>query len=90
MHKKKCQAMSKSVTLRAKAMDPHQSLEEVFRAKLKENRSVSTCQRVPVLGFSRSLALKNGEMELVDSYNRTQGFCYAQLGIYNVLGNYFA
>ncbi|XP_045757155.2 protein FAM161B isoform X3 [Mirounga angustirostris] len=39
MHKKKCQAMSKSVTLRAKAMDPHQSLEEVFKAKLKENRN---------------------------------------------------
>ncbi|XP_032964871.1 protein FAM161B isoform X3 [Rhinolophus ferrumequinum] len=38
MHKKKCQAMSKSVTLRAKAMDPHKSLEEVFKAKLKENR----------------------------------------------------
>lgn len=46
MHKKKCQAMSKSVTLRAKAMDPHKSLEEVFKAKLKENRSVSSmCQR---------------------------------------------
>ncbi|XP_032200868.1 protein FAM161B [Mustela erminea] len=39
MHKKKCQAMSKSVTFRAKAMDPHQSLEEVFKAKLKENRN---------------------------------------------------
>ncbi|XP_029397095.1 protein FAM161B isoform X3 [Mus pahari] len=39
MHKKNCQAMSKSVTLRAKAMDPHKSLEEVFKAKLKENRS---------------------------------------------------
>ncbi|XP_055989820.1 protein FAM161B [Sorex fumeus] len=38
-HKKKCQAMSKSVTLRAKAMDPHKSLEEVFRAKLRENRN---------------------------------------------------
>nr|XP_008533033.1 PREDICTED: protein FAM161B [Equus przewalskii] len=38
MHKKKCQAMSKSVSLRAKAMDPHKSLEEVFKAKLKENR----------------------------------------------------
>ncbi|KAH0520922.1 Protein FAM161B [Microtus ochrogaster] len=37
MHKKNCQAMSKSVTLRAKAMDPHKSLEEVFKAKLKEN-----------------------------------------------------
>lgn len=31
--------MSKSVTLRAKAMDPHKSLEEVFKAKLKENRN---------------------------------------------------
>ncbi|XP_062037316.1 protein FAM161B [Lepus europaeus] len=39
MHKKKWQAMSKSVTLRAKAMDPHKSLEEVFKAKLKENRN---------------------------------------------------
>ncbi|XP_037688243.1 protein FAM161B isoform X2 [Choloepus didactylus] len=39
MHKKKCQAMSKSVSLRAKAMDPHKSLEEVFKAKLKENRN---------------------------------------------------
>ncbi|KFO24240.1 protein FAM161B [Fukomys damarensis] len=39
MHKKKCQALSKSVTLRAKAMDPHKSLEEVFKAKLKENRN---------------------------------------------------
>lgn len=39
MHKKKCQALSQSVTLRAKAMDPHKSLEEVFRAKLKENRN---------------------------------------------------
>nr|XP_012597095.1 protein FAM161B isoform X3 [Microcebus murinus] len=39
MHKKKCQAMFKSVTLRAKAMDPHRSLEEVFKAKLKENRN---------------------------------------------------
>ncbi|XP_004681760.1 PREDICTED: protein FAM161B isoform X2 [Condylura cristata] len=39
MHKKKCQAISKSVSLRAKAMDPHKSLEEVFKAKLKENRN---------------------------------------------------
>nr|XP_039325235.1 protein FAM161B isoform X1 [Saimiri boliviensis boliviensis] len=39
IHKKKSQAMSKSVTLRAKAMDPHKSLEEVFKAKLKENRN---------------------------------------------------
>uniref|UniRef100_A0A8D1NVY5 FAM161 centrosomal protein B n=1 Tax=Sus scrofa TaxID=9823 RepID=A0A8D1NVY5_PIG len=39
MHKRKCQEISKSVTLRAKAMDPHKSLEEVFKAKLKENRN---------------------------------------------------
>ncbi|CAH6845380.1 protein FAM161B [Phodopus roborovskii] len=39
VHKKNCQAMSKSVTLRAKAMDPHKSLEEVFKAKLRENRN---------------------------------------------------
>ncbi|XP_062947454.1 protein FAM161B isoform X3 [Cynocephalus volans] len=39
VHKKKCQEMSKSVTLRAKAMDPHKSLEEVFKTKLKENRN---------------------------------------------------
>ncbi|XP_027274292.1 protein FAM161B isoform X2 [Cricetulus griseus] len=39
MHKKNRQAMSKSVILRAKAMDPHKSLEEVFKAKLKENRN---------------------------------------------------
>ncbi|XP_053529278.1 protein FAM161B isoform X2 [Artibeus jamaicensis] len=38
-HKKQRQAMSKSVALRAKAMDPHKSLEEVFKAKLKENRN---------------------------------------------------
>ncbi|XP_021102175.1 protein FAM161B isoform X2 [Heterocephalus glaber] len=44
MHKKKCQALSKSVTLRAKAMDPHKSLEEVFKAKLKENRN-NDCKR---------------------------------------------
>lgn len=51
MHKKKCQAISKSVTLRAKAMDPHKSLEEVFKAKLKENRSVSSvCLRNNYLG----------------------------------------
>uniref|UniRef100_A0A2K5RJA8 FAM161 centrosomal protein B n=1 Tax=Cebus imitator TaxID=2715852 RepID=A0A2K5RJA8_CEBIM len=46
IHKKKSRAMSKSVTFRAKAMDPHKSLEEVFKAKLKENRSVSSmCQK---------------------------------------------
>uniref|UniRef100_A0A8C2US74 FAM161 centrosomal protein B n=1 Tax=Chinchilla lanigera TaxID=34839 RepID=A0A8C2US74_CHILA len=39
MHKKKCQALSRSVALRAKAMDPHKSLEEVFKAKLRENRN---------------------------------------------------
>ncbi|XP_032143788.1 protein FAM161B isoform X3 [Sapajus apella] len=39
IHKKKTRAMSKSVTFRAKAMDPHKSLEEVFKAKLKENRN---------------------------------------------------
>uniref|UniRef100_A0A286XK76 FAM161 centrosomal protein B n=1 Tax=Cavia porcellus TaxID=10141 RepID=A0A286XK76_CAVPO len=39
MHKKKCQALSKSVALRAKAMDPHKSLEEVFKAKLRENQN---------------------------------------------------
>ncbi|XP_045678625.1 protein FAM161B isoform X2 [Phyllostomus hastatus] len=38
-HKKKRQAMSQSVALRAKAMDPHKSLAEVFKAKLKENRN---------------------------------------------------
>lgn len=59
MHKKNRQAMSKSVILRAKAMDPHKSLEEVFKAKLKENRSVSPMFRgVPVLDSSTSLALK--------------------------------
>lgn len=59
MHKKNCQAMSKSVTLRAKAMDPHKSLEEVFKAKLKENRSVSPVLRgAPGLSSSTSRALK--------------------------------
>lgn len=59
MHKKNCQAMSKSVTLRAKAMDPHKSLEEVFKAKLKENRSVSPVLRgAPGLSPSTSWALK--------------------------------
>ncbi|XP_036887000.1 protein FAM161B isoform X2 [Sturnira hondurensis] len=38
-HKKQRQAMSKSVALRVKAMDPHKSLQEVFKAKLKENRN---------------------------------------------------
>ncbi|XP_068948269.1 protein FAM161B isoform X2 [Petaurus breviceps papuanus] len=40
-HRKKCQAMYKSVTSRAKAMDPHKSLKETFKAKLKENWFVS-------------------------------------------------
>lgn len=66
MHKKKCQAMSKSVTLRAKAMDPHRSLEEVFRAKLKENRSVSSMlQRDDYLGSQHIIGLENGRWELL-------------------------
>ncbi|XP_043844854.1 protein FAM161B isoform X2 [Dromiciops gliroides] len=36
-HRKKCQAMYKSVSSRAKAMDPHKSLKETYKAKLKEN-----------------------------------------------------
>ncbi|KFP69286.1 Protein FAM161B, partial [Acanthisitta chloris] len=36
--KKKCQAMQKSVNSRAKALDPHQSLEETHKEKLKQNR----------------------------------------------------
>lgn len=75
MHKKKCQAMSKSVTLRAKAMDPHKSLEEVFKAKLKENRSVSSlCQRGDCLGIQQITGLENGKMDLLGrggSYNCT-------------------
>lgn len=64
MHKKKCQAMSKSVTLRAKAMDPHKSLEEVFKAKLKENRSVSSmCQKGDCLGTQHITGLENSKME---------------------------
>ncbi|XP_023559259.1 protein FAM161B, partial [Octodon degus] len=39
MQRKKRHALSKSVALRAKAADPHQSLEEVFRAKLREHRN---------------------------------------------------
>lgn len=66
MHKKKCQAMSKSVSLRAKAMDPHKSLEEVFKAKLKENRSVSsTCQRSACLGIQWIIGLGTGKMEVL-------------------------
>lgn len=44
-HKKNCQAIAKSVTLRAKATDPHKSLEEVLKAKLTENRSVASALR---------------------------------------------
>lgn len=39
--KVKCQAMQKSVNSRAKALDPHKSLEETQKEKLKQNRSVS-------------------------------------------------
>ncbi|NXJ60008.1 F161B protein, partial [Rostratula benghalensis] len=35
--KKKCQAMRKSVNSRAKALDPHKSLEETHKEKLKQN-----------------------------------------------------
>ncbi|NXU55693.1 F161B protein, partial [Turnix velox] len=38
-HKKKCQAMQKSVNSRAKALDPHKSLEETHKEKLRQNRS---------------------------------------------------
>ncbi|NWS22323.1 F161B protein, partial [Pachyramphus minor] len=37
-HKMKCQAMQKSVNSRAKALDPHKSLEETHKEKLKQNR----------------------------------------------------
>ncbi|NXT05701.1 F161B protein, partial [Prunella fulvescens] len=37
-HKMKCQAMQKSVNSRAKALDPHKSLEETQKEKLKQNR----------------------------------------------------
>ncbi len=30
--------MSKAVAMRAKAMDPHKSLKEVYQEKLKQNR----------------------------------------------------
>lgn len=57
--------MSKSVTLRAKAMDPHKSLEEVFKAKLRENRSVSSmCQRLVSWGPADHWP-ENGKMELL-------------------------
>lgn len=39
--KMKCQAMQKSVNSRAKALDPHKSLEETQKEKSKQNRSVS-------------------------------------------------
>ncbi|XP_052638641.1 protein FAM161B [Harpia harpyja] len=35
--KKKCQAMRKSVNSRAKALDPHKSLEETHKEKFKQN-----------------------------------------------------
>ncbi|NXD75658.1 F161B protein, partial [Halcyon senegalensis] len=35
--KKKCQAIQKSVNSRAKALDPHKSLEETHKEKLKQN-----------------------------------------------------
>ncbi|XP_015486578.1 protein FAM161B [Parus major] len=37
-HKMKCQAMQKSVNSRAKALDPHKSLEETQKEKSKQNR----------------------------------------------------
>ncbi|NXY86203.1 F161B protein, partial [Alcedo cyanopectus] len=37
--KKKCQAIQKSLNSRAKALDPHKSLEETHKEKLKQNRS---------------------------------------------------
>uniref|UniRef100_A0A8C8SJ86 FAM161 centrosomal protein B n=1 Tax=Pelusios castaneus TaxID=367368 RepID=A0A8C8SJ86_9SAUR len=37
MQKKKCQAMYKSMSTRAKAMDPHKSLEEMHKEKLRQN-----------------------------------------------------
>lgn len=82
--------MSKSVTLRAKAMDPHKSLEEVFKAKLKENRSVSSmCQRVVSWDPADHWSWKqqNG-VTRVGSYNGSHEFRQAQLGIYNVHGIY--
>ncbi|XP_048340832.1 protein FAM161B isoform X2 [Sphaerodactylus townsendi] len=35
--RRKCQAMQKSVIHRAKAMDPHKSLEEMYKEKLKQS-----------------------------------------------------
>ncbi|KAB5562318.1 hypothetical protein PHYPO_G00016500 [Pangasianodon hypophthalmus] len=37
-HRMKSQAMSRGVVARAKAMDPHRSLKEVFQEKLKQHR----------------------------------------------------
>lgn len=37
-HRIKSQAMSKAVAMRAKAMDPHKSLKEVYQEKLKQHR----------------------------------------------------
>ncbi|XP_044291733.1 protein FAM161B isoform X2 [Varanus komodoensis] len=37
LQRKKCQAMQKSVNCRAKAMDPHKSLAETHKEKLKQN-----------------------------------------------------
>ncbi|XP_026141261.1 protein FAM161B [Carassius auratus] len=37
-HRIKSQAMSRAVAMRAKAMDPHKSLKEVYQEKLKQNR----------------------------------------------------
>ncbi|XP_074852896.1 protein FAM161B isoform X2 [Carettochelys insculpta] len=37
VQRKKCQAMHKSMSSRAKAMDPHKSLEETHKEKLKQN-----------------------------------------------------
>ncbi|XP_042323646.1 protein FAM161B [Sceloporus undulatus] len=37
LQRKKCQVMRKSVNSRAKAMDPHKSLEEMHKEKLKQN-----------------------------------------------------
>ncbi|XP_077179299.1 protein FAM161B isoform X2 [Paroedura picta] len=36
--RRKCQALQKSVNCRAKAMDPHKSLDEIHKEKLKQNR----------------------------------------------------
>jgi len=37
-HRIKSQAMSRAVAMRAKAMDPHKSLKEVYQDKLKLHR----------------------------------------------------